>query len=129
MLTNRGLMATDAKKQVTKMFALADIKINGSRPGDIRVHDERFYQRVLADAQRLLTLHLRLKSNLKTPKNQQTLPKSFLRMGFQDELAPIGSYSTLKTTSYKYDLANVPYRFLHPKASKSVLTNGVLLPA
>ena len=39
----------NAKEQVRKMFALADVKINGNRPWDIRVHDNRFYQRFLAD--------------------------------------------------------------------------------
>jgi len=55
------------------------------------------------------------------------LPESF---AFQDgvELALIDSYSKLKTTSYKYHLAIVPYRFLHHTASTSVLTNGVPLP-
>ncbi len=40
---------SNAKTEVSKLFALADVKINGSRPWDIQVHDERFYQRVLSD--------------------------------------------------------------------------------
>jgi len=52
-------------------------------------------------------------------------------LAFQDgvELALMGSYFKLKTTSYKYHLAIIAYRFLHHTASTSVLTNGVLLPA
>ncbi len=38
-----------SKEKVSWLFALADVKINGNRPWDIRVHDDRFYQRVLLD--------------------------------------------------------------------------------
>jgi len=34
------------KKKFKELFALADIKINGNRPWDIQVFDERFYRRV-----------------------------------------------------------------------------------
>lgn len=37
-----------AKQEVEKILKQADIKINGPRPWDIKVHDERFYSRVLA---------------------------------------------------------------------------------
>ncbi|MDD3180727.1 MAG: cyclopropane fatty acyl phospholipid synthase [Opitutaceae bacterium] len=33
---------------ITDLFAKADIRMNGSRPWDLRIHDERFYRRVLA---------------------------------------------------------------------------------
>src|SRR5579864_4178908 len=35
------------ERPVKELLAGADIKINGSRAWDIRVHDERFFQRVL----------------------------------------------------------------------------------
>jgi cyclopropane-fatty-acyl-phospholipid synthase len=35
------------RRTVEELLAGIDIKINGSRPWDIRVHDERFFQRVL----------------------------------------------------------------------------------
>lgn len=35
------------KEEAQKILSKADIKINGSRPWDIAVHDERFYRRVL----------------------------------------------------------------------------------
>jgi cyclopropane-fatty-acyl-phospholipid synthase len=38
----------EAKETVKKLLKLADVKINGSRPFDIQVHDERFYERVLS---------------------------------------------------------------------------------
>ncbi len=38
-----------AKNEVAKLLAIADVKINGSRPWDIQVHNENFYQRVLAE--------------------------------------------------------------------------------
>ena len=38
----------DCKKLGKELLALADVKINGSRPWDIHVHDDRFYQRVLS---------------------------------------------------------------------------------
>jgi cyclopropane-fatty-acyl-phospholipid synthase len=41
-------MSKKMKKAVEKMFSAADVKINGSRPWDIKVNNERFYQRVLS---------------------------------------------------------------------------------
>lgn len=38
-----------AEKIVTDLFAEADIEINGVRPCDIRVNDERFFRRVLGE--------------------------------------------------------------------------------
>ena len=35
------------RRTIEELLAGTDIKINGSRPWDIRVHDERFFQRVL----------------------------------------------------------------------------------
>jgi cyclopropane-fatty-acyl-phospholipid synthase len=40
---------SSAKEIVTNLFAAGDILINGARPWDIRVHDDRFFKRVLAD--------------------------------------------------------------------------------
>lgn len=42
--------ATEAESVVRELFELADIQINGTRPGDITVHDARFYERTLRDA-------------------------------------------------------------------------------
>lgn len=36
-----------AKEEVKRIFLLADIEINGPRPWDIQVHDERFYRRLI----------------------------------------------------------------------------------
>lgn len=36
------------KQKVSELLALADVQINGSRPWDIQVHDERLYGRVLS---------------------------------------------------------------------------------
>ena len=33
---------------MTNLLACADIRINGARPWDIHVHDQRFFSRVLA---------------------------------------------------------------------------------
>ena len=41
---------SDAEGIIRELFALADIEIGGTRTGDIRVHDPRFYERVLRDA-------------------------------------------------------------------------------
>ena len=43
-----SLPATRAARKVAAMLALADIRINGNRPWDIRVYDDRLYQRVLS---------------------------------------------------------------------------------
>ena len=37
-------------KRTSRSKRDTDIRINGSRPWDLHVHDERFYRRVLADA-------------------------------------------------------------------------------
>ncbi len=44
--------ASEAESIVRELFELADIQINGTRnaPGDITVHDPRFYERTLRDA-------------------------------------------------------------------------------
>jgi cyclopropane-fatty-acyl-phospholipid synthase len=42
--------SADAESIVRELFGLADIQFGGSRPGDIQVHDPRFYERVLRDA-------------------------------------------------------------------------------
>lgn len=43
------MMATMAAEQeIRDHAAQADIRIDGSRPWDIRVHDDRFYERVLS---------------------------------------------------------------------------------
>src|ERR1035441_4175161 len=36
------------KELVSSLLVLADIKINGNRPFDIQVHDDRFYRKVLS---------------------------------------------------------------------------------
>lgn len=40
---------TAGKSTLEQLLAPADIKINGRRPWDLRVHNEKFYDRVLAD--------------------------------------------------------------------------------
>ena len=40
----------EAESIVRELFGLADIEMNGTRPGDIQVKDNRFYERVLRDA-------------------------------------------------------------------------------
>ena len=53
--TTLGLQHTDpisssrAKAWASELLSLADVKINGSRPWDMEVHDERFYDRVLRE--------------------------------------------------------------------------------
>jgi cyclopropane-fatty-acyl-phospholipid synthase len=42
--------ASEAEAIVRELFGLAGIEINGARPGDITVKDERFYERLLRDA-------------------------------------------------------------------------------
>ncbi|OGY85261.1 MAG: cyclopropane-fatty-acyl-phospholipid synthase [Candidatus Kerfeldbacteria bacterium RIFCSPHIGHO2_12_FULL_48_17] len=39
---------SDLKQRVQDLLALADVQINGSRPWDIQIKDDRFYQRVFA---------------------------------------------------------------------------------
>jgi len=41
-------MASRSQAQVEKILKPADVRINGKRPWDIQVHDERLYRRVLA---------------------------------------------------------------------------------
>lgn len=37
------------KQYVEEILALADVKINGDRPWDLQIHDDRFYARVIKD--------------------------------------------------------------------------------
>jgi len=39
---------SDSETVVKELLKIADIKVNGKRPFDIQIHDERFYNRVLA---------------------------------------------------------------------------------
>lgn len=39
----------DARQQLEQLTARADVMLNGDRPWDIRVHDDRFFARVLRD--------------------------------------------------------------------------------
>jgi cyclopropane-fatty-acyl-phospholipid synthase len=41
-------MSSKSKNIVADLLSLADVKINGHRPWDIQVHDDRFYSRVLS---------------------------------------------------------------------------------
>jgi len=41
-------MSARAQTIITELFARADIRMNGGRPWDLRIHDDRFYRRVLA---------------------------------------------------------------------------------
>src|SRR5882762_9941347 len=42
--------SSEAESILRELFGLAGITIGGSAPGDIRVRDPRFYERVLRDA-------------------------------------------------------------------------------
>src|SRR3989344_8247600 len=42
-------MSSAFKEKVEQLLSYADIRINGSRPWDIQIHDGRFYNRVLAN--------------------------------------------------------------------------------
>ncbi len=42
-----GALVRAAKARAERLLALADVKINGDRPWDIQVHDERLYQRAI----------------------------------------------------------------------------------
>jgi len=45
---NSGSNLAESKRLITALFAEADIKVGGSRPWDIVVHNEKFYDRVLS---------------------------------------------------------------------------------
>ncbi len=42
---------SDAKQTVKQLLAAGDVKINGKRPWDIQVHDERVYKRMLKEGE------------------------------------------------------------------------------
>ncbi len=39
--------APDVKETVADVLRIADIRVNGNRPWDLKIHDERFYQRLI----------------------------------------------------------------------------------
>jgi cyclopropane-fatty-acyl-phospholipid synthase len=43
-------MSSSARNTIEQLLTLADVKINGHRPWDIQIKDDRFYARVLKDA-------------------------------------------------------------------------------
>lgn len=49
-----GLMKSAETVAKTELLALADVKVGGSRPFDIQVHDDRLYNRVLGGGTRAL---------------------------------------------------------------------------
>ena len=44
-----SIRQSEAARRMAEIFALADIHVNGHRPWDLQVRDERFYQRVLSE--------------------------------------------------------------------------------
>jgi cyclopropane-fatty-acyl-phospholipid synthase len=44
-----GTSDSSSRAIVEEALAMGDIQIDGSRPWDIQVHDERFYERVLRE--------------------------------------------------------------------------------
>lgn len=44
-----ALLNKNEKEYISKHFAEADIEINGQRPWDIQIHDERFYSRLIRE--------------------------------------------------------------------------------
>lgn len=48
LLFTQEEMVSGAEKEIKRLLSLADIKINGSRPWDIQVHDKRLYNRIIA---------------------------------------------------------------------------------
>lgn len=48
LIAMRGETSTP-REVIEEILAIADVKINGNRPSDIRVFDDRFYERVLKD--------------------------------------------------------------------------------
>src|SRR5512137_3170906 len=47
--TGKDMSRDELHKKVELLMSLADVEIGGGRPWDIRVHDDRFYERVLAE--------------------------------------------------------------------------------
>jgi len=47
--TKNGLKKNDHRAIIEDVLAMGDIQINGSRPWDIQVHDERLYKRILTE--------------------------------------------------------------------------------
>lgn len=46
--SERTVTESSAERAVRDLLARADIRVNGSRPWDLRVHDDRVYQRILS---------------------------------------------------------------------------------
>ena len=46
-MSQRPFLKSLAQATIQDLFASADIRLGGERPWDIRVHDERFFRRIL----------------------------------------------------------------------------------
>lgn len=44
-----AMLETKFKNKLQSLLSMADIEVNGNRPWDIQVHDERFFRRVMTD--------------------------------------------------------------------------------
>jgi cyclopropane-fatty-acyl-phospholipid synthase len=119
----------DAKKTVEQILKIADIKINGSRPFDIQVHDDRLYQRVLSkgelgageaymdgwwSAKQLDTFINRLMASNARSKIPVTpaLIKTFLKSSVANRQKIVRSY---KNASAHYDVGNDLYSLMLDK--------------
>ena len=47
--SNRPTPTSPEAKKLVEILAIADIRVNGNRVWDMQVHDERFFERVLAE--------------------------------------------------------------------------------
>jgi cyclopropane-fatty-acyl-phospholipid synthase len=112
-----------AKKKVTRLLAVADIQVGGNRPWDLQVHDERVYDRLIAegsvgagesymdgwwDAEQLDAFFLRVQRS-RLDLEFRTLP-----MLFQVFLSRLGNgqsrWRSQKVAEQHYDLSNRLYK-------------------
>ncbi len=78
---------TRYESTIRSLVELADIKINGPRPWDIQINDERFYQRVLANA--LLGFGESYMDGWWDCDQLNTLTHKILRAGLEDKIKPL----------------------------------------
>lgn len=116
------------KQTIQKILELAEIKIDGSNPWDMQVHDDRFYQRVLAhgslglgesyvegwwDCEKLEEFYYRIsKAHLKKKVSNSDILKAVLKAKFVNLQKKSRAFEVGR---HHYDIDNKLYEYMLDK--------------
>jgi len=112
-------MIKTAKETVQELLSLADVKINGKRPGDMKVHNDKFYKNILSGGSLALgesymdgwwdvdQLDEFFKKILKAELNKKIITKDLLFHAVKGKVLNLQTKKRSKEVAEKhYDLGN-----------------------